>query len=143
VWWVLGILLVVGVALVAAPNLLHRYFVQSASETMEVSAMRAICSANVSYEYGHPKQGYARKLEDLGPKDGNYIDAILASGEKSGYKYEYIARPEASGIIERYRVTARPRNHEKGQRSFFSDESCDIHTTEEDRPATAADPKLQ
>jgi hypothetical protein len=143
-WWVIGILLVAGIAVVAVPNFLRGYFGPGAGgETSFVSSIRTICTANVSYQYSHPKQGYARTLADLGPKDGNYIDAVLASGEKSGYRYEYVARPESSGIIEHYRVTARPEVYGKtGERSLYSDESCDIHTTKEDRAPTASDPPL-
>ena len=144
VWWVLVIVIAGGIAYVAWPNFRRAYFgAGSAGETMEVSSMRSICSANVSYEYAHPKQGYARTLADLGPKDGNYIDAVLATGEKSGYHYEYVSRPEASGIVEHYRVTARPRVHEAGRRSFYMDESCEIHATKDDRAATVADPILK
>lgn len=142
VWWVLAIAIVGGIGYWAWPRYLRGYLVHSSGETMEIGSMRTICTANVAYEYGHPKQGYARTLADLGPKDGNYIDAALASGEKSGYRYEYVSRPEPSGIIEHYRVTARPRVHEAGQRSFYMDENCEIRWTREDRAATAADPKL-
>ncbi|MBI2678645.1 MAG: hypothetical protein HYX28_07665 [Candidatus Koribacter versatilis] len=142
-WWVVGILLVLVVVLIAIPNLLHRHLMESRAESPSVSSMRAICTANVSYEYGHPKQGYARTLADLGPKDGNYLDARLATGEKAGYRFEYTAKPGANGLIEQYRVTARPERHGKtGQVSLYMDENCEIRSTTEDRAPTAADPKL-
>jgi hypothetical protein len=144
VWWVLGIVLIAGLVVVAIPNVLHRHFMDSGAETPSVSSMRTICTANVSYEYGHPKQGYAKSLADLGPKDGNYIDAALASGRKAGYRFEYTAKPGANGIIEQYRVTAQPESRGvSGKRSFYMDENCEIHNTKEDRAATAADPILQ
>jgi hypothetical protein len=140
-WWTVGISIVLIIGAIAIPNLLHKYYVRSAADAPFVSSLRTICTANVSYEYGHPKQGYAKALADLGPKDGNFIDAALASGVKSGYRFEYTAKPGANGLIEQYRVTARPQ--ERGGRSAYMDDSCEIHTTMEDRAATAADPKLQ
>ena len=140
-WWLLLIVVAGGVAYRVWPNFQRGYFGPGATgESTELSSMRAICSANISYEYGHPKVGYARTLADLGPKDGNYIDSALASGMKSGYRFEYVAKPGANGIIDQYRVTARP--EERGGRSAYMDDSCEIHTTKEDRAATAADPKL-
>jgi hypothetical protein len=141
IWWVLLIIIVGGVGYWAWPKYLRgRFGPGVAGEAAFISSLRTICTANVSYEYGHPKQGYAKTLADLGPKDGNFIDVALASGVKSGYRFEYIAKPGANGLIEQYRVTARPQ--ERGGRSAFMDDSCEIHTTMEDRAATAADPKL-
>ena len=147
VWWVLAIVVVGGVGY--RTWLVRRELTESVGQLMngeieEISGMRKICSANISYQYGHPKQGYARTLRDLGSRDGNYIDDVLASGEKSDYRYEYVARPDASGFIDSYRVTARPRPFgPTGGRSFYMDENCEVHATKENRAATAADPILQ
>jgi hypothetical protein len=141
--WVLVIAALAGAGYWYWPRFKERYS-YPAGGPMEAVGLNAICSANVSYQYMHPKQGYAKTLQELGPKGGNYIDSPLASGQKGGYRFEYLAQVGPEGRIEEYRVTARPlRYGEDGKTSYYSDENCVVHFTREDRAATAADPPLQ
>jgi hypothetical protein len=142
--WLIAVIAIAAILAIAMflPNIMN-WFTRKYG-TKDMNGLRTICTANVSYEYGHPKVGYARALKDLGPDDGNYIDGVLASGVKSGYRYEYLAITVTSGRIEHYRATARPEHFGSGGvRSFYMDESCEIHWTDENRPATPADPKQQ
>ncbi len=144
-WWLLVIVIIV-VLVVAVPNLFHKYLVPQPGEASHVSALRTICTANVQFQYTHPKQGYARSLKELG--DEGYIDKALASGEKSGYRFEYVAgKPDKDGLIEEYHITARPLRYgtgwnATGKNSIYSDESCDMHINREDRAPTKNDPPL-
>jgi hypothetical protein len=138
-WWLIVLAIVAGGIYWYWPDLQRQLLARSG--TKSVTGLPAICAANVSYQYAHPKDGYARRLSQLGPAGGNYIDSALASGEKSGYHFEYTAHPEPSGTIEHYEVIARPL--ERGNRSYYMDEDCEVHWTDQDRPATVHDPKLQ
>src|SRR5947209_959779 len=82
-WWVLALLVIGGAGYWAWPRYLRPYASRVRSD-VKPGSLSAICAGNVSFQYGHPKQGYARTLAELGPKGGSYIDAMLASGEKSG-----------------------------------------------------------
>jgi hypothetical protein len=142
-WWLLVLLVIAGLLVYFKyPSLLYLPFTGEQSGTsMNVWGLKAICSANVSYQYAHPKQGYAASLQELGPQGAQYIDMQLATGEKSGYRYQYTPKRAANGLIEGYAVSARPLV-KSGGRSYFSDDGCEIHWTGENRAATAADPKL-
>ncbi|MDP9268712.1 MAG: hypothetical protein M3P27_10380 [Acidobacteriota bacterium] len=136
--WTGGLVLLALIA-IAVPTILRRYFPKSPAEATFVSSLRTICTANVSYEYRHPKQGYARTLIEL--RDANLIDATLASGSKGDYRFDYSGEPDDHGQVQQYHVIAR--SVVRGQRSAYMDDGCVIHTTKEDRAATATDPALQ
>ena len=139
-WWIGGAALLI-VAVIVVPNLLQKYHAAPpAGEASFVTSMRTICTADVSYEYANPKEGYARTLKELAA--AGLIDAPLASGAKSGYRFEYAGVRGPSGRIEGYHISARPEHGGTGERSAYMDDACDIHTTKDDRAATAADPKL-
>src|ERR1700721_4509649 len=81
------------VAAIAIPNLLHSNLSENESST--VASLRALngACANYSMLYG----GYPRSLSNLGPGDAAnstsaaLIDAALASGTHSGYVFTYTA----------------------------------------------------
>lgn len=120
-----AILLVV--AAIAIPNLLHSNL--SENESAAVASLRTLnaACANYSMLYG----GYPRSLSNLGPGDAAnsasaaLIDTTLASGTKSGYVFRYA--PGATGIsggVLSYNVTANPATPGRtGQRGFFTDQS--------------------
>ncbi len=142
--WVLLLIVIAALAL-AVPYLLKRYQMGHAGEASFVGAMRTICTANVNFQYTHPKQGYARSLKELA--DAAYIDQALGSGEKSGYRFQYVAGKPGPNGIDDYHVSARPMRYGSGWMgdgitSLYSDDGCVIHYTREDRAATAKDPTL-
>jgi hypothetical protein len=59
------------------------------------------------------------------------IDSILASGAKSGYRFNYAAAAtDPSGNVISYTITATPLvPGSSGQRSFFTDQSGTIRST--------------
>jgi type IV pilus assembly protein PilA len=120
-----AILLVI--AAIAIPNLLHSNL--SENESSAVASLRALNAACTNYSvlYG----GYPRSLSNLGPGDAAnstsaaLIDAALASGTKGGYAFAYT--PGATGIggnVLSYNITANPATPgSTGQRRFFTDQS--------------------
>jgi hypothetical protein len=114
-------------------------------DSVSLSSLRTISTAQIAYANDHPNEGFATSLNRLGPAPGaGLIDALLASGIKSGIIITLIAAPpDANGRVTKYTVTARPQHFERGEsRSFFTDESCTIRYTTEDRTPTAEDPRL-
>ena len=120
-----AILLVI--AAIAIPNLLHSNL--SEHESSGVASLRALnaACANYSMLYG----GYPRSLSNLGPGDAAnstsaaFIDAALASGTKNGYVFTYTAGAIGiGGNILSYNITANPAvPGSTGQRQFFTDQS--------------------
>jgi type IV pilus assembly protein PilA len=120
-----AILLVI--AAIAIPNLLHSNL--SEHESSGVASLRTLnaACANYSMLYG----GYPRSLSNLGPGDGAnstsaaLIDAALASGTKSGYVFTYTAGAIGiGGNVLSYNITANPATPgSTGQRRFFTDQS--------------------
>jgi len=110
-----------------------------------VSSLRTLNTAQVTYWGGDPQKGFARTLEQLGPKGEGLIEPILASGKKSGYRFTLApGQANASGVIKQYTISARPLEMlVEGQRSFFTDETGVIRSTREDRAATASDATTQ
>ena len=121
----IAILLVV--AAIAIPNLLHSNLSEDESST--VAALRALnaACANYSMLYG----GYPGSLSNLGPGDAAnstlaaLIDAGLASGTKSGYVFTYTAGAIGiGGNVLSYSITANPAPPGgTGRRRFFTDQS--------------------
>lgn len=120
-----AILLVI--AAIAIPNLLHSNL--SENESSAVSSLRMLNAACANYFmlYG----GYPRALSNLGPGDSTdsatagLIDAALANGTKNGYVFTYL--PGAAGVggnVLSYSVKANPlTTGTSGKRRFFTDQS--------------------
>jgi hypothetical protein len=106
------------------------------------SALSRQSKPHSSFTRTHPDKGFASSLAELGPSPGaELIDAVLASGRKSGYLFILsTAPPDFSGRIMHYAVVARPQQYRSGRRNFFMDESGVERFTTEDRPATINDP---
>jgi type IV pilus assembly protein PilA len=120
-----AILLVI--AAIAIPNLLHSNL--SENESSAVSSLRMLnaACANYSMLYG----GYPRTLANLGPGNSansasaGLIDGALASGTKSGYVFTYTAGATGvDGNVLSYNISTNPVTAGKsGQRRFFTDQS--------------------
>ena len=116
---------------------------QFAYEASAVGSMRTLNTALVTYAATYPEIGFPATLGALGGDGGSasqagLIDPVLASGVKTGYKFEY-----ASGGTT-YNIVARPVSSDvTAKRSFFTDESGVIRFTQENRIPTAEDPPLQ
>jgi hypothetical protein len=110
-----------------------------------ISNLRTLNTAEGTYWGGDPQKGYARSLEQLGPKGVNFIEPILASGKKAGYRFILTPGPaNANAVVMNSTITARPlKVLAEGQRSFFTDETGVIRSTPEKRGARASDPAIQ
>jgi type IV pilus assembly protein PilA len=124
----------------------------SVYEASAVSSLRTINAAQVTYASTYYK-GYARTLAALGPPPegsepsenaADLIVAVLATGPKNGYRFIFIPGPlDQEGRAASYHVIARPIEYGRTSvRSFYTDESCVIRATNENRLPTAQDPPL-
>src|SRR5262245_6119966 len=97
---VVGVILVI--AAIAIPSLMHAKM--SGNEASAVGSMHAIITATQTYAstYG---VGYPANLGQLGPAPvasssaADLIDAILATGNKSGYVFVYTPGRASNGVI--------------------------------------------
>jgi type IV pilus assembly protein PilA len=126
------------------------------NENSAISSLRSMVAAQLTYASTYPELGFASTLSQLGPPPpekepdetaANLIDAQLASGIKSGYRF--VLRPgprDAEGIIQTFTISARPLEYKRtGYSSFFTDESGVIRRPwegKENRPANAEDPPV-
>jgi type IV pilus assembly protein PilA len=92
---VVAIILII--AAIAIPNLLRAKI--SANESSAAASVRTLVTANIEYSTSYPNSGFATNLANLGPGAGVtacpsggptstaacIIDAVLATGNKSGY----------------------------------------------------------
>ncbi len=120
---VVAIILII--ASIAIPNLLRARM--SANEASAVGAVRAVNTAQISYNSAYPAVGYAATLSVLGgtacspPSSTSacLIDSQLASGTKNGYNYS-IAGVEGTPAGS-YQIIAAPSTpNQTGTRYFCS-----------------------
>jgi type IV pilus assembly protein PilA len=121
---------VIIIAAIAIPNLLRARI--SANESSAVSSLRKINTAQISYISTYPKVGYAPTLARLGssrcgPSDQSFpcpINARLASGQESGYRFEIRNWVHSGQGNNKYQLVAYPlTSNQTGLRAFCSDES--------------------
>jgi len=122
-----------------------------ADQANAVGSLRSINTAEVFY-YKQYNKGFSPTLFSLGvPPNGTkpsgsaagLLDNSLASGKKNNYVFTYEAgRPDATGKITAYTVSARTAKWQSGVQSFFTDQTAIIRGTNENRAATASDPAL-
>ena len=118
---VVAIILII--AAIAIPNLLRSRI--AANEASAVGSIRTINTAEVTYASTYPDVGFAA-LASLGGSGGSsggagLLDAVLASGIKSGYSFNVSIGTGAPVTI--YNVTGVPLSSQTGQRGFYSDQS--------------------
>jgi type II secretory pathway pseudopilin PulG len=124
---VIGVAILLVLAAIAIPNLLHSNL--SENESLAVASLRTLNASCTSYAmlYG----GYPANLANLGPGNppsstsAGLVEAALARGSKSGYVFTYTAGAAGiSGNILSYSITANPvAPGTSGQRGFFTDQS--------------------
>ncbi len=146
--WALVGLLIIFLAIVI-PNLLgsRRY----AAGFSVVAGLQRINTAEINYSLTFDK-GYSTSLRELGPpaegdqpsaSAAGLIDSVLATGTKGYYVLTYTPGPrDAKGRITSYTLTARTLKYEGDDKNYYSDQTGVIRFTQEDRPATAADPPI-
>ena len=112
-----------------------------AQEMAAQKAVQTISTAQVEYnsQFGR----FAQSLTELGPPASGaesaaaagLISADLASGEKQGYRFTVTATPTG------YAISAVPISFgATGSRTFFADQTMDIHYNDGQEPASANSP---
>jgi hypothetical protein len=100
-----------------------------------VTALNGLHTALMSYAAAQPGGSFPNSLEPL----GNPARDALQFAQSEGYQIQYTpALPGDDGAIRSYVLQARPGNF--GYRSFYTDESGQLHATRENRAATSQDP---
>ena len=137
---VVAIILII--AAIAIPNLLRSRI--AANEASAVGSIRTINTSQVTYASTYPDVGFAG-IDALGGAGGSatgagLIDAVLASGVKSGYVFTVTTGSETPAAT--YTVQGDPQNSQTGQRHFFSDQSGVIRYNVSQQ-ASASDSPLQ
>lgn len=144
-------------AAIALPGLMRSRV--GANQASAVGSLRTINTSMVTYESTY-HNGFASTLKTLGPalkgtsspscSAADLLDEVLASGQKSGYVFEFTPGPRVQNPlpgcpagVKSYTVTARPSKlNETGVVSYFTDDTGVIRWTHEDRAATVKDPPL-
>ncbi|MGB7846709.1 MAG: hypothetical protein WBL63_13920 [Candidatus Acidiferrum sp.] len=120
------------VAAIAIPNLLRSRI--AANESSAVGSVRTVTTAQITYEAGHPKRGFAPNLAALGPDPrgpnfnspdhADFIDERLACASgtwctKSGYNFKVTSVCNQQHCND-YLVVATPVSNGTGTRNFCS-----------------------
>ncbi|MDF1667531.1 MAG: hypothetical protein P1V97_37680, partial [Planctomycetota bacterium] len=109
------------------PNLMDAR--SSGNEAAAIGAMRTLSSAQAIYlesdKDGNGKLDYGT-LKALGK--AGFIDTVLASGTKQGYKFT--CQPDAKSPEYQWYATATPINENTGSRCFFTDQTGVIRWAE-------------
>ncbi len=114
----------------------------SADESIVVSSMRVIETAEITYASTYPGRGYTCSLSDLDGFGGSQpserqamlIESGLASGKKNGYLFA-LSRCDGTPA-SKFRLTAVPADPSVGLRAFCSDESGVIRYSADGKGAT-------
>ena len=124
---VVAIILII--AAIAIPNYMRAHI--AANEASAVSSCRTINSAEINYN-SYYRQGFSSTLAQLGPptsgqaniNQAGMVDAVLASGVKSGCTFVYSPANIINGRYDAYLLNANPSVPQRsGSRYFFSDPS--------------------
>ena len=143
---VVAIILII--AAIAIPNLLRSRM--AANEASAVGSIRTINTSALQFSSTYPSAGYPATLAALGggipctatSTNGCLLDAILAAGTKSGYKFAWTS--DGNTPSYGYSITGTPVSvGSTGQRMFFSDQTGVIRYAASGTGATAASPALQ
>jgi len=136
--WVAGIPILLIIAAIAIPNLLRARM--AANESSAIAGVRTLNTAEITYSYTYPDEGFTCTLSDLGGVAGSapnahqamLIDNRLASGERSGYRFELRdCAAEAGTAKTKLWVVAYPVvKNQTGVRAFCSDESAVVRVDE-------------
>ena len=128
---VVAIILII--AAIAIPNLLRSRI--AANEASAVGSVRTLNTAEVTYASTYPDLGFSCTIGSFGPPSGSaaatsttagLIDAVLASGTKSGYTFVLTGCTVAgsTSINVTYQSQGTPVSvGQTGQRAFCSDQS--------------------
>ncbi len=140
------LLIVISIILIILAIALPKFnkVTMSGREMAAQATVRTLHAAEAQYYSTYGK--YPESLTQLGkPSSGaptaaaaDLVGADLAKGEKQGYKYTVQSTPTG------YSINADPISFgSSGSRTFFSDQSGEIHAHTGAEPATASDPEIK
>jgi len=115
------------IAAIAIPSLLQMK--KSGNEASAISSMRTICTAEIAFQN---RTGEYGTLEELGDEDNPFIDAVLASGNKSGYNFTVEVTPSTDTTEGSFTCVAVPESSGRfgtGVRQFYVDQTGVIRYT--------------
>jgi hypothetical protein len=106
------------------------------NEKFVINALHSLNSAQAAHQATHGNYG---SLEQL--RSENFIDSVLATGEKYSYVFTVTTVLQAPNQFPRFQVSAVPQRYSKsGRRSFYVDESGVIRGADRNgEPATIED----
>jgi len=124
------------ISAIAIPNLMKSKM--SANEAAAVGALKALTESAVMYSNSYG--GFPHTISNMGPSSGaptsssaaaDLIDAGLATGVKSGYKFTFsVTGSDPAGNVVSYGITAVPVTPgSTGQKSFYTDQSGTIRVS--------------
>lgn len=88
-----------------------------------INNIHSLVDAEKMYATAHPESGFTCDLKTLrGTASQQFIDAVLASGQKSGYSFG-LGGCDASGQATHFNATATPVNEQLGHWSFCTNEA--------------------
>ena len=123
------------IAAIAIPNLLVAR--QAANESSAVASLRTLNSVVVNYETLNNK--YPASLAEM--QKAGMLDDQLATGQKSGYRFEYHLTTLPDGS-QGYEATAEPINPNNTGRRYFYTNQDGVVRVEMGRSATQDSPPL-
>ena len=137
---VIAIILIIATIALPKLNRARMY----AQETAAIQAIKTIHTVQAQYfsQYGR----FATSLTELGPpasgqagpNGADLIGSDLATGDKSGYKFTVTGGPAG------YQISAVPAAYgNTGSRTFYSDQTMQIHQNYSAEPATEKSPELR
>ena len=108
---VIGVLIIPIIAAIAIPNLMAAR--RSANEASAISTIRTLSSAEETYRAtaGSGRCGDLKALQA-----SSLIDLVMASGQKSGYRFMVVNLPTLNGDCA---IKATPMSKSMGTRSFY------------------------
>lgn len=126
---VVAIILII--AAIAIPSFMRAKI--AANESSAVSSLHSVTTAEISYATLFPTIGDSVALADLGdggvvPCAGTatascFIDPVLASGTKSGYKFTYVQDPSSTPSVG-FTINADPVTQDvTGSKGFYADQN--------------------
>ncbi|MGH9817647.1 MAG: pili assembly chaperone, partial [Candidatus Acidiferrales bacterium] len=103
----------------------------TANEASAVGSMRTL--SNAVMQYASMQRKLPQNILELGPQGAGLIDPVLASGQKSGYRFTYeLTDRDNDGSADGYQVRGEPITPgTTGVRHFYSDESGVIRMSSE------------
>ncbi len=109
------------------------------NERFVVQALVTISAAEATYSATSGNGNYGSLAVLL---EANFIDSVLASGDKYGYSFALFVTGRTATTPARFYATATPRRYPKsGRRSFFIDESGEMRGADKNgAAATVSDP---